>query len=319
MMKKTTLIGLFLISLILLTGCGTFLGSAGAASSTPTIVRLAAVAETTSTPAPSPTASPLPAPSLTPAPATPSPVAVSLAATATTVLPSATPNPSSGAAVVDTQPVTTDSLSGDWDFSFGTMSLTQREMSLEGVYHWYGGGDTGQIKGVLVPELNQFQGVWISDRNANSQSLLRWQVAADYHSFSGATEGGTTSQQWCGVRSGQSLPAGCGFSGVWQFRFGSPAGVTGQATLVQTGGTVQGTYVDSQGHTGEIVDGVVTVSSTTEVKLTGIWRNDQGQQDTFEWWLDLTTGRTFQGRRNPGNSEWCGWRAGTDEPEQCGW
>jgi hypothetical protein len=94
--------------------------------------------------------------------------------------------------------------------------------------------------------------------------------------------------------------------------------MTGQARLVQTGQTVLGTFVDSEGHTGE-VDGVVTVESTTEVKLTAAWRNDQGRQDTFEWRLDLTTGYSFQGRRDPGNREWCGWREGSREPEPYGW
>ena len=89
--------------------------------------------------------------------------------------------------------------------------------------------------------------MWISDRSPNSQSLLRWRLAADRNSFSGASEGGSTSEQWCGVRSGQPLPSGCGFSGVWQLRFGSPPDLIGQATLVQTGQTVQGTYVDSEG------------------------------------------------------------------------
>jgi hypothetical protein len=199
------------------------------------------------------------------------------------------------------------------------MSLTQRDMKVEGTYQWYGGADTGQIKGIIVDELDQFQGIWVSDRSPNNQSLIRWRLAADYNSFSGVSEGGSTAEQWCGVRSGQPLPAGCGFSGVWQLRFGSPPGLTGQATLVQTGQTVQGTYLDSEGHTGEIVNGVITVHSITEAKLTGVWRNDQGEQDTFEWRLDLSTGRTFQGRRDPGNSEWCGWREGTSEPEQCGW
>jgi hypothetical protein len=211
------------------------------------------------------------------------------------------------------------SLSGAWDFAFGTMSLTQREMKIEGAYRWYGGADTGRIEGAVIAGLNQFQGLWVSDRSPNSQSLLRWQLAADGSSFSGAAEGGATGDGWCGVRSGQPLPSGCGFSGVWQLRFGNPPGMTGQATLVQTGGTVQGTYVDSQGQTGKLVDGVVTVQSITEAKLTGTWRDDQGQQDTFEWRLDLTTGRTFEGRRDPGNSEWCGWRQGTGAPEQCGW
>ena len=192
-------------------------------------------------------------------------------------------------------------------------------MTLEGTYQWYGGTDTGRVEGAVVGALNQFQGIWISDRSPNSQSLLRWQLAADRNSFSGASQGGNTGEQWCGVRSGQPLPSGCGFSGDWQLRFGSPPGLTGQATLVQTGQTGQGTYVDSAGHTGEIVDGVITVQSITEMKLTGAWRNDQGEQDSFEWRLDLTTGRTFQGRRDPGNSEWCGWREETSEPEQCGW
>jgi hypothetical protein len=63
----------------------------------------------------------------------------------------------------------------------------------------------------------------------------------------------------------------------------------------------------------------VSAASITKVNLTGTWRNDQGEQDSFEWRFDLTTGRTFQGRRDPGNSEWCGWREGTSEPKQCGW
>jgi uncharacterized protein YraI len=222
--------------------------------------------------------------------------------------PAAATRPSSGA-----------SLSGDWQFSFGAMTLTQRDMNIDGAYQWYGGVDTGRIEGVVVDDLDQFRGMWISDRSPNSQKLLRWRLADDRNSFSGGAVGGSTDQQWCGVRAGQPLPAGCGFSGVWQLRFGNPPGVTGQANLVQTGPTVQGSYTTSEGHSGEIIDGLVSVQSTTEIILSGTWRNDQGQQDSFEWRLDLTTGQSFQGRRDPGNSEWCGWRPGADEPEACGW
>lgn len=210
------------------------------------------------------------------------------------------------------------SLSGDWDFSFGSMALAQQDSRVEGTYQWYGGADTGQIEGIVVPSLNQFRGMWVSGRSPTSQRLLRWQLAPDGHSFSGKTVGNRTGQQWCGVRSGQPLPAGCGFSGSWTVRFGNPPDTTGQATLTQTGPIVQGTYTDSTGQSGQI-EGVITVQSSTEMKLTGTWRDDQGQSDTFEWRLDLTTGRTFQGRRDPGNSEWCGWRQGSDEPERCGW
>jgi uncharacterized protein YraI len=221
-------------------------------------------------------------------------------------------------AATETVPATGASLSGEWDFTFGTMSLTQRNTTVEGTYQWYGGADTGQIKGIIVPGLNQFQGQWISDRSPNSQGFLRWQLAADGASFAGSFEGGRAGQ-WCGVRSGQPLPPACGFSGLWQLHFGSPAGLTAQATLVQTGQTVQGSYRDSEGHTGEILDGLITVQSITEAKLTGTWRNERGEQDSLEWRLNLTTGRSFQGRRDPGNSEWCGWRQGASEPDPCGW
>jgi hypothetical protein len=209
------------------------------------------------------------------------------------------------------------SLSGEWDFAFGTLALTQRDANVEGTYQWYGGADMGRVDGVVVDDPGQFQGMWISSRDPNSQSVMRWQLAADRNSFSGTAEDSNRGEQWCGVRSGQALPSGCGFSGVWQLRFGSPSGL-GQATLVQASQSVLGTYVDGQGNTGT-VDGVVTVQSITEARLAGTWRNDSGQQDTFEWRLDLTTGRTFQGRRDPGNSEWCGWREGTGEPNRCGW
>ena len=209
-------------------------------------------------------------------------------------------------------------MTGEWDFTFGKLSLTQTDTDVAGSYQWYGGADTGKVAGVVLEDLGQFQGMWISDRALTSQNLMHWRLAADYNSFSGTTQDGSTKQQWCGVRSGQPLPAGCGFSGVWELHFASSPGVTGQATLVQTGQTVRGTYMDGKGHSGEILNGVVSVQSTTEVRLTGTWRDDQGKADTFEWRLDLTTGRTFQGRRNPGNAEWCGWRAGADQPASCG-
>ncbi len=239
------------------------------------------------------------------------------------VRPSTASGQSSEVSNTGTAAATNISLSGMWDFTFGSLALSQQGSRVEGIYHWYGGTDSGKIEGIVVADLNQFQGIWISERNPTSQKLLRWQLAPDGHSFSGTAVGGSTEQQWCGVRSGQPLPAGCGFSGVWNLRFGNlPLGTppgTGQATLVQSGQTVQGTYMDSTGQTGGLVEGLITVHSTTEAKLIGTWRNNQGQQDTFEWRLDLTTGRTFQGRRHPGNSEWCGWRQGTDEAAFCGW
>lgn len=214
---------------------------------------------------------------------------------------------------------TTGPMAGTWEFSFGTMTLTQNGPRVTGTYQWYGGVDSGRVQGTFIESLNQFQGLWISHRNFTSQGFLRLRLGADRSSFTGTFERGSLTLPWCGVRPGQALAPGCGFSGQWQLRFGSPPGVTGQATLVQTGPLVTGTYVTSEGLTGEIVDGLVVTPLATESRVTGTWRNAGGEQSRFDWRLNLTTGSAFQGRRDPGNSDWCGWRTGVAEPQPCGW
>ncbi len=313
-MKIAKLIILFVI-LSLTAGCDASFSSASASAVTPTVVVLAAVTPTL----PTPTLTPLPPPSPTPFSSTPTsapPLPVVEVASPT---PAITPTQPAAlpAAVVTTAASDPASLNGGWDFAFGTMSLSEQNMSLKGSYQWYGGVDTGQLNGVTLPELRQFQGLWFSDRSPNSQGFWRGQLTVDGTGFSGTFEGNGHSRPWCGARSGQSLPPGCGFSGLWQLRFGSPPGL-GQATLTQTGAAVTGTFVDSEGQPGEIGGGVVTVHSLTEASLSGFWRNGQGEQDSFEWRLNLTTGRTFAGRHDPGNSEWCGWRQGSSEPDECG-
>lgn len=331
-MIKVTKLAILMIVLILLSGCGPGFNAA-AASSTPTIVALAATTVPAATPAALATATPIPPPSPTAtptlpgptpaAPATPTAAPPTPAPAAATAAPAPVSEPPAGPWVTEPAAperavVSNADLSGEWDFTFGVMSLTQRGSSLEGTYQWYGGVDTGRITGIVIDELDQFKGLWISDRSPNSQGLLNWRLNPDRAGFSGSFEGGRGGQ-WCGVRSGQPLPAGCGLSGVWEVRFGSPPDVTGQASLVQTGRTVSGSYVDSAGGAGEITAGQISVESLTEARVTGTWRNDRGESDSFDWRLDLTTGRTFQGRRDPGNSEWCGWRQGTDPPQPCGW
>jgi hypothetical protein len=327
MKRALTPLGL-LIVLSLATGCGMMMpgmpgggppprqssgapgpgpGGPPGSAPTPTIVRLP-----TSTPLVAEAEASAQPPLGTPVPPSPMPAAIVAVPASPTAVVTAAGTAAVPAATAEA------SMSGEWDFTFGKLSLTQSDADVTGTYQWYGGADTGKMTGVVIEDLDQFQGMWISDRNPSSQNLLRWYLAADRSSFSGATQDGSTKQQWCGVRSGQPLPTGCGFSGVWELHFASQPGVTGQATLVQTGQAVRGTYVDGKGHSGEIVDGVVSVQSLTEVRLTGTARDDRGEQSTFEWRLDLTTGRTFQGRRNPGNAEWCGWRAGAEPPAQCG-
>lgn len=211
-----------------------------------------------------------------------------------------------------------DTLSGAWDFSLGIMDLSQRGSAIEGRYRWYGGGDTGRIQGSYLADLRQIRGLWVSDRDPTEQGFLRARLNNAGSKFHGTFERRTLSGLWCGTRSGEALPSGCGFSGPWQLRFGSPPNLAGQATLTQTGETVRGTFTGADGHSGEI-EGQVTIFSITEARLVGAWRDNRRQTNTFEWRLDLTTGRTFAGRRDPGNSEWCGWRPAAFAPNPCGW
>ena len=303
--------------LILFSGCRIALNGA-AASPTPTIISLPSVTETLDPPTLPPTPTPLPPPSPTPPTPSLTPTSPLPTLAATVAIQPAPPEQSPVRLSPAETASTTLSLTGAWDFTFGVMSLTQQNTSVSGTYQWYGDAGSGRVQGIILTQLHQFQGLWLNEENPNSQGFLRWRLAPDYASFSGTFERGNTRGQWCGVRSGQPLPPGCGFSGVWSLRFGNPPGVTGQATLTQIGQTVQGTYVDTEGHTGEI-DGLLTLQSITEAKLSGTWRDDRGQQNSFDWRLNLIAGQTFQGRRNPGNSEWCGWREGQSEPKPCGW
>lgn len=315
-LKAQIFLGLILM---LLSGCTAAFGSG--APPTATIVALPPGSTPTATLTPPPQNTPLPHPSPTP---TSTPLAMP------------TPEPELTPTLV-TQPPLSEStrepsqslsppiaekkdgpLTGAWDFNFGTLDWSQRGSALEGRYHWYGGGDVGRIEGNYLADLRQIQGLWISDRDPTEQGFLQARLRDDDSRFDGTYERRTLSGPWCGVRSGQPLPAGCGFSGTWQIRFGSPPNLSGQANLTQTGQTVQGSFTGADGRGGEI-EGQVKTFSITEARLIGTWRNHQNEMDTFEWRLDLTTGRTFTGRRDPGNSEWCGWRSDGLTPDPCGW
>jgi hypothetical protein len=227
---------------------------------------------------------------------------------------------SSAAPLPATPTASANPLTGTWEFSFGTMTLTQTGARVMGTYQWYGGGDSGKIRGIFLSGLNQFSGLWKSDGGSlKSQGFLRLRLAPDGGSFNGIFERANTQLPWCGVRAGSVLPAGCGFSGEWQLRFGNPPGVTGQATLIQAGPILTGTFTNSAGQTGQIVEGLIVTHSLTEGRVNGTWRVGPGQPESFDWRLNLTTGTTFQGRRDPGNSDWCGWREGVNETEPCGW
>jgi hypothetical protein len=219
---------------------------------------------------------------------------------------------------IELAPATTvEILTGQWDFNFGTMTLTQNGAGVIGTYTWYGDLDGGDIKGNFITELSQVRGLWLSQNKPNEQGFLHWKLV-DGQTLTGTFENNGLNGQWCAVRSGEPLPAGCGFSGAWNLQFGSPGNISGRAVLTQTGGRVTGTYTAGDGRVGEIVVASLTIRSLTEATLEGIWRTASGEMGRFEWQLDQTTNDTFAGRRLDDGSEWCGWREGLERPVACG-
>lgn len=324
MTRKTIIIISLIVAIALLGGGALFFTGAlnfsavlAPASPTATIVALPSTVETTApdTPPPLPTATPIPPPSSTPvepaAPARSSPTA-----TLPAVQSSRPVQPAAANRAVEASPVEAEGLTGQWDFNFGVMTLKQNGTGVSGTYRWYGGQAEGQIKGTIVHESDQFSGLWISQNNPNEQGFLKWRII-DNRATTGTFENNGLKGQWCGVRSGKPLPAGCGFSGAWNLHIGS-GNVGGRAQLVQTGDQVTGVYTTEAGDEGQIVEASIVILSMTEATLQGTWREANGEAGQFEWRLDQTTNQTFAGRNLEGNSEWCGWREGADRPIPCG-
>jgi hypothetical protein len=198
------------------------------------------------------------------------------------------------------------------------LSLRQTGVSVSGDFEWYGGINKGRITGSFVYDTNQFKGLWISQINPNEQGFVDWRLLNE-RTFSGSFEDNSLKGQWCGVRTGDPLPDGCGFSGTWNLQFGSPGIVAGRATLTQVGSRVTGSYTAADGRSGEIVDSAIIMYSSTEATLQGTWRNADGATGPFEWRLNQLTNKSFEGRRIDDMSEWCGWREGTEMPDPCGY
>ena len=94
------------------------------------------------------------------------------------------------------------------------------------------------------------------------------------------------------------------WSGAWTTNCG--LGLCGDMNLVQTGGTVVGTYAGGDG----TINGTVTGN-----RLTGAWSR-AGDSGTLDFWLG------GGGQRWRGNfdkvSDWCGARPGLSDPSPCG-
>ncbi|MEO6061214.1 MAG: NBR1-Ig-like domain-containing protein [Thermoflexales bacterium] len=192
-------------------------------------------------------------------------------------------------------PVAIVSFAGNWVHNFGTMNLTQSGTSVTGSYVNSFSGGNGTVQGTVSG--NTLNGTYTIGGGSGS---IQWTINGN--TLDGNWGG---SSQWCGARSGNAFPNGCGFAGSW---VASVAGNTACAmTLTQNGTTVSGSYCNGS------LSGSVSYASSGAI-LTGNWTT--GGTGTLKFYLATYNGDTFQGNWNTSNA-WCGRRSGATLPGTC--
>ena len=191
--------------------------------------------------------------------------------------------------------------SGNWSTNIANMSLTQNGSTITGTYRRYDEATDKQFNGTvsggggLLTLNGYYQG------NPALTTVFNMNGAGS--NFDGHW---STANQWCGVRSGNSLQNGCGWSGKWNL-----GGAGTVANLTQTGSSVSGTYVN-------ITNGTVSGTITSDVfTLTGNWHINSNT-GTFKWVMvsQALVPQKFQGNWD-GTNPWCGYRDGTTAPSPC--
>jgi len=192
-------------------------------------------------------------------------------------------------------PVAIVSFAGSWVHNFGTMTLSQSGTTVTGSYVNAMSGASGTINGTVSG--NTLSGNWSI---SGGSGTLQWTINGN--AIDGNWNG---SNQWCGARSGNAFPAGCGFAGSW---VASVAGNSACAmNLTQNGTSVSGSYCNGT------LSGSVTYASGYAL-LSGTWQT--GPAGTLKLYLLGYNGDQFQGNWNTSNA-WCGRRSSASLPSPC--
>ena len=226
------------------------------------------------------------------------PATATLPPTQTSVPPTNTPAPTS-----TTIPA---NFYGEWWTNFAVIKLQQTGNIVSGTYVHYGDNAPLPINGTVEGSVLRGE--------ANDDFEFRMNATGSYfdgwwdvnHHF-----------RWCGVRSGRSLPDGCGFSGTWKL-----SGVTwmdqAEMTVVQTGGTVAGQYTAYQNQDGSIGYGDITGTlNNYGYHVNGTWMAGGGS-GPLQWrfvdrsWNQFVGYFMYQGDST--EMPWCGQRNGAGNP-----
>jgi len=219
---------------------------------------------------------------------------------------------------VITPPVVTPtqviSFAGDWYTNFAEVTLQQNGDDVSGSYQRYGQNEALALNGTV-------RGRTLTGYFGNNPAdQVTFTLSRDGNSLDGAWLYRTDGQwrQWCGVRIGLgALPNGCGFSGDWFTISDYTPDSQPTANLQQIGLRVTGTFFNGSG-TGTIEGTLGQAGSAPHHSVSGFYTIN-GNSDAFRWDLLDFNSEQFAGCwvNNAGAHEWCGWRAGATQPNQC--
>lgn len=199
---------------------------------------------------------------------------------------------------------------GEWATNFAQLTITQEGSVYTGIYRQYGDSTTKEFVGevtdrTLKAALSSGTTVELT-MNEEDNSFQGWWRSAD----------GSSGGDWCGVRSGQPLPNGCGFSGVWQTNQTDNSwlqleqlgtAVTGSYFNGETEGTIQGRLGDTD-----------AVAQDAHYSLFGSYQ-EPDYSGNFRLDLLAFGSERFQGcwEVNGVAYAWCGWREGESAATSC--
>lgn len=211
-------------------------------------------------------------------------------------------------------PTPVPDFTGDWYTNFAEITFQQSGDRVTGSYQRYGRNEAIPLNGTVSGR------TLTGNFGNNLADQVTFTLSADGNYLDGAWFYRVDGQwrQWCGTRVGLgALPDGCGFSGDWftisDYTPDSPP----TANLQQTGPRVTGTFFNGSA-TGTIEGVLGQAGPDPHHSLSGVY-SVNGGRGAFRWDLLDFNSNQFAGcwANNEGAHEWCGWRAGGQQPAQC--
>lgn len=175
---------------------------------------------------------------------------------------------------------------GQWETTYGLMTLTQEGDAVHGYYVM------GGVRCTLAGKVDKLK-LTFTYEEPGTHGEGWFQLAADGKSFAGKwrEQGNTAWSEWVGRRVTAEAPAAATFSGLWETSFG-------RMRLLQSGDTVSGMYAYAGGS-----------SLSGRLKDKRLAFTYKEPDAAGEGWFELGTDRrSFTGQwKAAGSSEWSEW------------